>query len=71
MKDGVKMQADIFEKLWNSMHQTDTSAVLDFQINGKTYWGYSQSIPASVDGGPVPYDQVRFAIFFLKPKSSS
>ena len=60
------MTKGIFEHLWNTMDITNTTAVDEFVINGQIYWGYSQSVPENVSD-----DQVRFAIFFLKPKELS
>ena len=60
------MTKGIFERLWNTMDITNTTAVDEFLINDQIYWGYSQSVPENVAD-----DQVRFAIFFLKPKELS
>ena len=61
------MTQEIFSDLWNSILDTSSTAVLQITIGDRIYLGYSQSVPAVITDS----HQVRFAIFFLKPKDES
>ena len=58
------MSEGIFSLLWESIRDTDANAVKEFDFDGITYWGYSQSIPGQIQNDT----DIRFAIFFLIPK---
>ena len=61
------MNSEAFLLLWGSIKDTDAGAVKEFSINNQTYWGYSQSIPGDLED----LSDIRFAIFFLIPKSDT
>ena len=61
------MTQEIFSDLWDKIRDTSSTAVLEITIGDKIYLGYSQSVPAVITDN----HQVRFAIFFLKPKNES
>ena len=61
------MNAEIFSLLWESIKDTDANAVKEFDFDGNTYWGYSQSIPGEIQNDT----DIRFAIFFLIPRQST
>ena len=61
------MTQKIFSDLWDTIRDTSNAAVLQITIGDTVYLGYSQSVPAVITDS----HQVRFAIFFLKPKNAS
>ena len=61
------MTQEIFSDLWDTIRDTSNAAVLQITIGDTVYLGYSQSVPAVI----TESHQVRFAIFFLKPKNES
>ena len=65
--DNLKMNSEAFSLLWSSIKDTDADAVKEFVLNNQIYWGYSQSIPGDIED----LSDIRFAIFFLIPKSTT